>query len=168
MDCRYSSGGSSDEVLTGPLVLLDFQRQYARNPARCQRMIVSGLTIARASYAFGNDRQAAASISRSIAPKKSLFGAARRRTLICCRRTSSSASRAARDRNRSVTIPTTRRHRSNIGLNHRPILIQHQPDWIYGRDRRSNTFSANRLLLDLKGETKTASKNENSVIITRS
>jgi hypothetical protein len=103
--------------------LLDFQRQYDRNPARCQRITVSGLTIARASYAFGNDRQAAANISRSIEPKKSLFGAARRRTLICCRRTSSSASRAARDRNRSVTIPTMRRHRSNIGLKLHPILV---------------------------------------------
>jgi hypothetical protein len=33
---------------------------------------------------------------------------------------------------------------------------------------RSNTFSANRLLFDLKGETRPASKNESSVIITRS
>jgi len=35
---------------------LDFQRQYALKPARCQRMIVSGLTIANASHAFGNSR----------------------------------------------------------------------------------------------------------------
>ena len=34
---------------------------------------MSGLTIAKASYAFGNDRQVAANISLSIAPKKSLF-----------------------------------------------------------------------------------------------
>jgi hypothetical protein len=32
----------------------------------------------------------------------------------------------------------------------------------------SNTFSANRLLFDLKGQTRTASKNESSAIITRS
>jgi hypothetical protein len=35
---------------------LDFQRQYALKPARCQRMIVSGLTIANASQALGNSR----------------------------------------------------------------------------------------------------------------
>src|ERR1700687_3881862 len=33
---------------------LDFQHQYALKPARCQRMIVSGLTIASASHALGN------------------------------------------------------------------------------------------------------------------
>ena len=32
----------------------DRQRQYARNPARCQRLIVSGLTIAIAPRAEGN------------------------------------------------------------------------------------------------------------------
>src|SRR5260221_6572497 len=34
----------------------DFQRQYALKPARCQRMIVSGLTITNASQALGNSR----------------------------------------------------------------------------------------------------------------
>src|SRR6478735_6141648 len=38
---------------------LDFQRKYALKPARCQRMIVSGLTIANASQALGNSRQEA-------------------------------------------------------------------------------------------------------------
>ena len=35
---------------------LDFQRQYALKTARCQRMIVSGLTITNASQALGNSR----------------------------------------------------------------------------------------------------------------
>ena len=35
---------------------LDLQRQYALNPARCQRMTVSGLTTARASRRSGNSR----------------------------------------------------------------------------------------------------------------
>src|SRR5258708_7884542 len=39
-----------------PLRRLDFQRQYALKPARCQRMTVSGLTIANASQALGNNR----------------------------------------------------------------------------------------------------------------
>ncbi len=99
----------SNDMVGRPGRHLDFQRQYNRNPARCQRMTVSGLTIARALYAFGNDRQAVANTSLSIVPKRSLFGALRRSTLICCLNTSSSATRAARDRNRSVTIPAMRR-----------------------------------------------------------
>ena len=35
-------------------LLRERDRQYARNPARCQRMIVSGLTIAIAPRAEGN------------------------------------------------------------------------------------------------------------------
>jgi hypothetical protein len=31
----------------------DFHRQYKRKPARCQRMTVSGLTIAKALRMFG-------------------------------------------------------------------------------------------------------------------
>src|SRR3990170_5201707 len=39
---------SSAETFGLPTRLRDRQRQYARNPVRCQRMIVSGLTIATA------------------------------------------------------------------------------------------------------------------------
>jgi hypothetical protein len=34
----------------------DFQRQYDLNPARCQRTMVSGLTIANASQILGNNQ----------------------------------------------------------------------------------------------------------------
>ena len=37
---------------------LDFRRQYNLKPARCQRTMVSGLTIAKASQTLGNNRQA--------------------------------------------------------------------------------------------------------------
>src|SRR5450759_5750823 len=37
---------SSAETFGLPIRLRDRQRQYARNPPRCHRMIVSGLTIA--------------------------------------------------------------------------------------------------------------------------
>ncbi len=46
----------STEILGLPTRLHDRQRQYARNPERCQRMIVSGLTIASASRIEGNQR----------------------------------------------------------------------------------------------------------------
>src|SRR5438093_1405625 len=39
-----------------PTRLRDRQRQYARKPARCQRTIVSGLTIAIAPRTEGNQR----------------------------------------------------------------------------------------------------------------
>jgi hypothetical protein len=45
---------SSAETFGLPTWLCDRQRQYARNPARCQRMIVSGLTIAMAPRTEGN------------------------------------------------------------------------------------------------------------------
>ena len=44
---------SSAETFGLPTWLRDRQRQYARNPARCQRMIVSGLTIAIAPRTQG-------------------------------------------------------------------------------------------------------------------
>src|SRR5258708_4832032 len=51
MSCRISSG-----VFGRPLRGLDFQRQYARKPARCQRITVSGLTIFKASSTPGASR----------------------------------------------------------------------------------------------------------------
>src|SRR5476649_85364 len=48
---------SSAEIFGLPTWLRDRQRQYARNPARCQRMIVSGLTVAIAPRTEGNQRE---------------------------------------------------------------------------------------------------------------
>jgi len=45
---------SSGETFGLPTGLRDRQRQYARNPARCLRMMVSGLTIAIAARTEGN------------------------------------------------------------------------------------------------------------------
>jgi hypothetical protein len=46
----------SSGVFGRPLRGLDFQRQYARKPARCQRITVSGLTIFKASSTPGASR----------------------------------------------------------------------------------------------------------------
>ena len=48
---------SSGETFSLPTRLRDRQRQFARNPARCQRMMVSGLTIAIAPRAEGNQAE---------------------------------------------------------------------------------------------------------------
>src|SRR6516165_1189989 len=103
---------------------LDFQRQYDRNPARCQRITVSGRTIANALLTMGNNRQAPPNISLSMELKGSFLGQARRSTLSCCLSTTISASSAARDRKRSTIIPKNNLLHSDIEQQHRPILCQ--------------------------------------------
>src|SRR6516164_3691735 len=103
---------------------LDFQRQYDRNPERCQRITVSGRTIANALLTMGNSRQAPANISLSMELKGSFLGQARRSTLSCCLSTTISASSAARDRKRSTIIPKNNLLHSDIEQQHRPILCQ--------------------------------------------
>ena len=102
----------------------DFQRQYDLNPARCQRTMVSGFTIANASRALGNNRYRPSNINRSIALKESFFGAVLRKTLICWRNVQISASSAARKRIRSTTIQPISLRRSLMAQQHRPILYQ--------------------------------------------
>src|ERR1700739_3102153 len=112
----------------------DFQRQYNLKPARCQRITVSGRTIASASYILGNSRQIPPNISLSIDANRSLLGLERRSTLISCLSIKISASSVARDRRRSITVPKISLHISNIEQQHRPILDQLPADWIYDRD----------------------------------
>ena len=100
----------------------DFQRQYNRNPARCQRTTVPGFTIANASQTLGNNRYRPTNTNRSMTPKESFSGAVRRKTFICCRNVRISASSATRDRNRSTTIQPISLHKSLITQQHRPIL----------------------------------------------
>src|ERR1700686_4992878 len=118
-----------------PQRCFDFHRQYDLKPARCQRITVSGRTIASASYILGNRRQTPPNISLSIEMNGGLLELARRSTLICCLSTKISASSATRDRSRSMTIPKISLHKSNIEQQHRPILDQPPADWIYDRDR---------------------------------
>ena len=107
-----------------PQRCFDFHRQYDLNPPRCQRITVSGRTIARAPYILGNSRQMPPNINLSIETNRSLLGLARRSTLICCLSTRISASSATCDRNRSLVIPRINRHKSSIGYQHRAILSQ--------------------------------------------
>jgi hypothetical protein len=102
--------------------LLRFLSPIRSNPARCQRITVSGRTIARAPYILGNSRQTLPNLS--IETNRSLLGLARRSTLICCLSTRISASSVTRDRNRSLAIAKISRHKSSIGYQHRAILSQ--------------------------------------------
>src|SRR5437899_7985900 len=65
---------------------LDFQRQYARKPARCQRITVSGLTIFKASSTPGASRYNPANSRRSMLVKVSRCGDLRRQDLCLQRR----------------------------------------------------------------------------------
>src|SRR6202022_4847005 len=107
-----------------PQRCFDFHRQYDLNPARCQRITVSGRTIASAPYILGNSRQTPPNINLSIETNRSLLGLARRSTLICCLSTRISASSATFDRSRSLAIPKISRHKSSIGYQHGAILGQ--------------------------------------------
>src|SRR5258708_30104029 len=68
MSCRISSGDFGR-----PPRGLDFQRQYARKPARCQRITVSGLTIFKASSTPGANRYNPANTRRSMLLKVSYY-----------------------------------------------------------------------------------------------
>src|SRR5262245_47895633 len=138
----------SNDTVGRPQRRRDFQRQYSLKPARCQRITVSGRTIASVSYILGNSRQTPPNISLSIDPNRSLLGLARRSTLICCRNTKISASSVAR-RSRSIIVPKISLHKFNIELQHRPILNQPPADWIYDRDsRKLDLFSAASVAID--------------------
>src|SRR6202022_85581 len=96
---------SSAETFGLPTRLRDRQRQYARNPARCQRMMVSGLTIATTSRTDGNQRKSQTNRKRSVLLRCGRFGVRRRSTLTCCRRTRFSASSVALALKREARIP---------------------------------------------------------------
>src|SRR5260370_4500097 len=107
---------SSAETFGLPTRLRDRQRQYARNPARCQRMMVSGLTIATTSRTDGNQRKSQTNRKRSILLRCGRFGVRRRSTLTCCRRTRFSASSVALALKREARIPKISLNRSVIRI----------------------------------------------------
>src|SRR6266480_713780 len=82
---------SSVEILGLPTGLRDRSRQYDWNPARCQRMIVSGRRIAIARRTEGNQRQSQTNRKRSVLLSCGRFDTCRRSTLSCWRRTRISA-----------------------------------------------------------------------------
>ena len=121
INLRISSG-----TLGLPPRRLDFQLQNDRNPARCQRITVSGRTMASASAMPGARRYSPTNTHRSKVPKTNLFGLLRRSTLICCRRTRISASSRTLERNNLVSTDHNSMRPSNIGHEHHPIRT-HSP-----------------------------------------
>ena len=113
---------------------LDFQRQYDRKPARCQRITVSGRIMASAPQVFGNNPQTQPRTNLSLAENGIRPTLPRRSTMICCRSTRISASSAARDRNRSRTRPKISLMRPSIRPSVARFCAPRQPDLIYDSD----------------------------------
>src|SRR3981189_2162928 len=129
MSWRISSG-----TFGRPPRHLDLQHQYNRKPARCQRTMVSGFTIANASQMFRKNRWRPTNTKRSKTLNETLLGAVRRRTFICCRNVQISASRAARDRNRSTTAQPINLKRSLIHDSTARFSVKRQPDQVSDKD----------------------------------
>src|SRR3954469_6603683 len=87
-----------------PARLRDFHRHKMRKPARCQRTIVSGPTMATEPRTDGANRYSQTRIRRSNMLRAGRLGAFRRSTFNCCRSAITSASSEPRDRNRSSSI----------------------------------------------------------------
>jgi hypothetical protein len=71
----------SADSLGRPPSDFDFHRQYKRKPARCHRITVSGLTIAKALSTLGAKPYSPANFRRSMLPKLGRLGDFRRRIL---------------------------------------------------------------------------------------
>ena len=96
-------------VLPGDFLTLDSQLQYQRNPVRCHRTTVSGLT--RMSDCFQEDQKRRARSQKSRSTDVSLGrGCLRFKTLNCCRSIKFSISRLRRERNERVIKPNQRRN----------------------------------------------------------
>jgi hypothetical protein len=95
-----TSSRMSRSIFGRPPTERDFQRQHARNPRRCHRITVSGLTITIASKRDGKSRDKQTKI------KRSMFRSRTRardllRAITCWRRRMFSASSPTRDNNAS-------------------------------------------------------------------
>ena len=99
----------------------DFHRQYERKPARCQRITVSGLMIAKALNTFGAKRYSPANISRSMRQKVGRLGDFRRRTFNWWRSIRISTSSEARDRKNPISPHQISLQNSSIGQKIHPI-----------------------------------------------
>ena len=126
---RISTG-----VLGRPPRGRDFQRQWALNPARCQRSTVSGLTTFRAYKTWGTRVYMPANTSRSMLEKAKRPGDLRRRTFSWCRSTRISASSAARDRKRPAKAHQISLQRSIIAASINRFARAYQPSLVSGRD----------------------------------
>ncbi len=92
---------------------LEIRLQYKRNPLRCQRTTVSGVTTRR--DCFQADQNLRASTQKSLSRGLSLgLGFLRFRTVSCCRSARFSRSRLWRERKKRATAPNQSQKKPNM------------------------------------------------------
>lgn len=104
---------------------LEISLQYKRNPARCLRTTVSGVTTMRVCFQPDQTRRATTQKSLSKRPK---IGHARCRfsTVSCCRSARFSRTRCRRLRNTRASAPNQRRSRLNMARSYTRIVDGHR------------------------------------------
>jgi hypothetical protein len=120
-----------------PALLLDFQRQNALKPPRCQRSTVCGFTTWTVSSKSGQSRTIHASNARSKPPSRRRAGARRKATFSWWRSQRFSASSRLRDLNRLAIRTAVACRTADIERQDATILPWHAnpaPDGIFGKD----------------------------------
>ena len=102
-----------------PILPRDLQVQYSRQPLRCQRSTVSGLTINRCRPEAGQRRSIQTHKTRSRRLSRGV-GLVRRATWSWWRRTRFSRARSHRDRNPTMRLRTKRKRSSCIRQDSNP------------------------------------------------
>jgi|HubBroStandDraft_4_1064222.scaffolds.fasta_scaffold99547_1 hypothetical protein len=117
--------------------------QYKRNPARCHRATVSGVTIMR--FCFQPDQIRRATTQKSLS-RRPRIGRGRRRfsTVSCCRSARFSRTRCRRLRNTPASAPNKRKSRLNLARSYTRIVDGHsskllilRPARVLARDKES-------------------------------
>jgi hypothetical protein len=116
---RKINSRTSFDNLFLPTCFLSFEMKfpYSRNPARCQRTTVSGVTTRRDFFQSDQNRDASTQKSLSTMPSLGL-GCLRFRTVNCCRSARFSMSSLRRERRLRSSRPNHRRKKRTMGNSH--------------------------------------------------
>ncbi len=114
---------------------LEISFQYKRNPARCHRTTVSGVTIMR--FCFQPDQIRRATTQKSLS-KRPRIGRGRRRfnTVSCCRSARFSRTRCRRLPNRPASAANKRKSRLNMARSYTRIVDGHSSKLLILRPAR--------------------------------
>src|ERR1700756_602691 len=115
---KISSRTSVDSFfLPTRFLAFEIQLQYSRNPARCQRTTVSGVTTRRDF--FHSDQNRHASIQKSLSKGKSVgLSCLRFSTASCWRSAKFSSSSLRRERKQRANSPKHSREKLNMDHSH--------------------------------------------------
>src|SRR5437588_3074819 len=140
---KISSRTSADSCFL-PTCFLAFEikLQYSRNPARCQRTTVSGLTSTRDCFQAPQKRRANTQKILSTVPIRGLRGRGclRFSTASCCRRARFSRSRLRCDCKQRVSRPNPNPDRKSTRLNSSHTVISYAVFCLKKKKKNNNTY----------------------------